>query len=596
MRSRLALVMCVLFWPLAAPAAEPPERLLSAGTQVYLRWDGIDAHQEAYARTALGKVLQGETGTFLTKVFEQVQEGLGTLLTVEQLLGGANPEELRKMEADAAEAGKLLRLIGKHGFILAIELQSVEPPRGQVTLILPGVGPKPAPLFGVLRLAAGLSKQKINTQKINGRSVSSLMLPPLTLAWWAEGDDAVLRLGLGPVQAVVQEPKAQLVDQPLFKRVQSFDRFPTGARGFVDIAGLVKHARGRGKEVDKLLDDLGINSLKSIVLYSGFDGDSERGLVEVDIPGPRKGIFRLLQGKQFQLADVPPIPPDVVSWSMSNFNLAQGYDAAVEIARQVTRIVEPDSVKEIDAALQRVNATLGIDLRKDLLGSLGDRYMEYNSPSEGPFTLGYTILLEVRDAEKLDAALQQVIKTLANLANGQVQIKKRTYRGATLREVHVRQQGFFFIPTYAIHKGKTGTWLAVSFFPQPVKGFIARSRGELEAWKPSPRVQRSLKSLPDRYIAITYNDPRPTINQVFSVAPIIGGLINSLNPEINLDVGSMPTAQEVTRHLFPNVSVVSDDGQTLRLESRESLALPMDLVGLDTYTLFILYGLAGVGF
>ena len=43
--------------------------------------------------------------------------------------------------------------------------------------------------------------------------------------------------------------------------------------------------------------------------------------------------------------------------------------------------------------------------------------------------------------------------------NPDVSVKKKTYHGVELREVHVRQEGFFFVPTYAIHKD----WLV---FPQ----------------------------------------------------------------------------------------------------------------------------------
>src|SRR5262245_55516976 len=76
----------------------PPEQLLPAGTQIYLRWDGLAAHRAAYEKTALGQMMRGDTGNFLASVFDQVQEGLGTLLTVEQLLGGVPPEKLQKLQ------------------------------------------------------------------------------------------------------------------------------------------------------------------------------------------------------------------------------------------------------------------------------------------------------------------------------------------------------------------------------------------------------------------------------------------------------------------------------------------------------------------
>ena len=101
-------------------------------------------------------------------------------------------------------------------------------------------------------------------------------------------------------------------------------------------------AASRGKEFDKLINDLGLDGLKSLVFYSGFDGEAERGLVEWDMPGPRKGLLTLLNGKPFTLADVPPLPPDVISWSMTNFDSAAFYDTGLVGAEDVSAIAAPE--------------------------------------------------------------------------------------------------------------------------------------------------------------------------------------------------------------------------------------------------------------
>ena len=68
--------------------------------------------------------------------------------------------------------------------------------------------------------------------------------------------------------------------------------------------------------------------------------------------------------------------------------------------------------------------------------------------------------------------------------------------------------------------------------------------------------------------------------------PLISAAINSASKDTKFEVGSLPNAHEATQHLFPNVSVLSDDGKTLRLETRSSISLPLDLTGLDTYAVF----------
>jgi hypothetical protein len=52
----------LLLIPGLAHAQDAPEQLLPAGTQLYLRWDGVAAHQSAYEKTALGKMMKGDVG------------------------------------------------------------------------------------------------------------------------------------------------------------------------------------------------------------------------------------------------------------------------------------------------------------------------------------------------------------------------------------------------------------------------------------------------------------------------------------------------------------------------------------------------------
>jgi hypothetical protein len=593
MRPRLALALLLALAPAPALAADDaPERLLPGGAQLYVRWDGIDAHRAAYAQTGVGKMLAGDTGAFAQSLYRQLQEGLGALLTVDQLLGGVPPDKLQALQNDAAEATKVLELIGRNGFILAAEVRGVLIPGGQVTLIIPNAGAHPEPALGAMRLITNLAKAQVKHRKVAGRDVHYLIFGIVTLAWWVEGPHFVLNLATETPDMMVKnmrEPEGpRLTESPLFKRLQAMKRFETSARGFLDVASLASLAGTVHKDVPKLLDDLGISGVKGLAFWSGFDGPADRVLVELEAPGPRKGLLTLLGGKPFHLSDVPALPPDVVSWQMTNLDAGAAWDVVVKGIEDVLRLTSPKDVADFQAGIQKMNETLGFDLRKDLLGALGDRFVLYNTPSDGPLTLGGTLLFKVRDAEKLQNALDQLARSLGKLAGVEVRIKKRPYRDATLREVHIRQQGFFFVPSYAARDG----WLAVAFYPQPVQGFVLRSKGEMAAWRPSEKVKESLEKLPRDFISVSYSDPRPSLRQVFSLAPLIAASVESFNPDLGFDVGSLPNTQEALRHLFPNVSVVTDDGKTVRLEGRGSLILPVELTGIDTYTVIVLFSLA----
>src|SRR5206468_1243453 len=132
-----------------------------------------------------------------------------------------------------------------------------------------------------------------------------------------------------------------------------------------------------------------------------------------------------------------------------------------------------------------------------------------------------------------------------------------TFRKVEVYEVSVQQRGFVFLPTYTIHNG----WLAVSLFPQPVQGFILRSEGEVPSWKPGAQVRETLAKMPKEFVAVSVSDPRPSIRQILSVAPFIGAVFRSETRDTKFDVGAIPNGDQATRHLFPNVVVVTDVGK-----------------------------------
>jgi len=102
------------------------------------------------------------------------------------------------------------------------------------------------------------------------------------------------------------------------------------------------------------------------------------------------------------------------------------------------------------------------------------------------------------------------------------------------------------------------------------------------------QVAAALQKMPKEFTSLSYSDPRPSLKQLLSLAPFLTALANSFAPEQFLEIGTVPNAQEATRHLFPSVSITQDDGKIVRLESRAALTLPLDLAGIDTYGLLLM--------
>ena len=70
----------------------------------------------------------------------------------------------------------------------------------------------------------------------------------------------------------------------------------------------------------------------------------------------------------------------------------------------------------------------------------------------------------------------------------------------------------------------------------------------------------------------------PPAGRRLSLLPLgvsaMNGFLANQAPAAQFDVSLLPNADEVVRHLFPNVTITTDDGTRLRAETRASVALP----------------------
>src|SRR5207237_139082 len=83
----------------------------------------------------------------------------------------------------------------------------------------------------------------------------------------------------------------------------------------------------------------------------------------------------------------------------------------------------------------------------------------------------------------------------------------------------------------------------------------------MPAWKPTPLVGEALAAAQKskaKVVGFSVTDPRPTLRQLCSLGPLIGGLADSASPG-SFDVGRIPHAQALTEPLFPNVTLLTDD-------------------------------------
>lgn len=610
--SRPFAVLCLLLLaPVPAVAEKPklsPEQLLAADTVVYLRFDGLEAHRKAYEQTALGEVMKGDLGRLMDYSVAVVRDSLGPVLVKGQLLEGTPSEKLKSVREGFNRLPDVFHYLGRHGVVLGVEAAGPPAVVGQLTLIFPDVAPKDRQaLFGAFELLAALGQVPVKHTQVGGRDVSELDVKagPARVGWWQEGEHVVFVVGTGgPAHTVkLAEGKSPtLNDNPLYRSVTRFKGYETFARGFIDFERGRKLLGLFSPQATQILARTGLDHLQHLTMQFGFEGRQERSTVTITMPGGGEGLRKIFPaGARFEVGQLPAVPPDATTVQAFHLDWGNLYDLVFKDLEGIAEAVEPEAKGEVADAPRKINQALGIDVRKDLLEALGPLTVLYNSPSEGAASLGVALVIQVKDGDKVRQSLQTLFQSLTAVTGVDVSVKKQAYQGAELHTVRFAQQGFFFVPTYAVHKD----WLVIGMFPQTVQGFLLRSGGNYSAWKPTALVNQALAAATrgeagaeggPRVVSVGVTDPRPSIKQLCTIAPLVAGLVNSFASG-SFDLSKLPNAQAVTEPLFPNVSVMTLDGDTLRLESHASVSLPFDMVGLDSFYATIFgFSLLRIGF
>lgn len=570
---RCVLVPLLLLVPVLAPrralAQEAPERLLPPGCQVYFHWDGFDKHRADFDKTALGKMLKGDTGKFLSYLVTYGRQTLETALRRER--------EAKEALVVFDEVIGVLQKVGQHGFIVGLEIKSVQPPQVTAVIVFPENGKA---LTGVIDKILKVAREKPQESQVGKRKVFSFSAPrgEVHFGWFIQDGHAVLSFGTGHPAELARKADAGdpgITKNPLYKQVAEFKEFKTWARGYLDLGSAWEMIGGLAPQANQIITDLGLNGLTSVTFVSGFDGPAERGVVEINTTGKRKGLLALLNQKTIKLSDLPPMPDDLTGFSASNLNVANFYEGLIQVAEVVTKVVFPGAAPDVREGIRQFEGAIGVKLGEDLFGSFEGLAVSYSTSSEGPLGLGGVTMLKVKDEKKLRGAIESLVKAVPVFPGFEISVNKKDYRGVAFHELILKTESEFPVFAFTIHKG----WFALASYPQPLYGYILREKGDLPVWKASPELTKALEAFPKEFTAISVSDPRPSVQFLLSLVPGVTSLANQLLPLADLelrpfDTSVIPHAREATRHLFPNISVTTDDGKKIRIESRVSLSIP----------------------
>jgi len=490
---------------------------------VYAEFDGLDAHRDAWTRTAAYRLLN-ETTT--GAIYEQSISRILDLILAKQSDVPVNGQELEGL------AMHLLR----SGFAVGINRAGgAGRPRCFAVIIRAAARGEPRAIVDRI-LRAGVSP-RAQIKQVDGQGGRRLQVlagsPAGHLAWWAEGDDLVVSLvapgGPDAIIAAVEGREPNATEHPNRVALIRGDDAP----GFVPV-GLAFFDMAALPALPREAVALGLDGIKRFEYRWGFHDRALESIVGVVVPSPRKGIPALFDQPAFGARDLPPLPGGLAGFTVLSLDAARFWDVlntamkAQDRAPGRAELVGPDRIE------RTVRQATGLSLREDILVHLGSRLTFYNvatkvnAPShileglaQGVFRVPkMAVLIEVKNRE----ATAKSLETLVEWANRTLRTfpsPRNRFSVGEIKRLKSQDSGYVFSltgpdivmatrirPTLLLGK-KT---LVIASSPAMAIQARDRNEGSLPGGLPAgDPLARSLESLPSGLTLLSIDDTGQSI-------------------------------------------------------------------------------------
>jgi prepilin-type processing-associated H-X9-DG protein len=573
---------------------------------VYAEFDGLDAHRDAWTRTAAYRLLN-ETTT--AELYEKSVSRLLDLVLSKQ--SGA--------PLNGREAVTLAMHVLRAGFAVGINRAGGSgPPRSFAMVLRAAAKGEPGAIVDRLLRAGASPRGRVEqVNRPDGRIVQVMTdSTPGHLAWWAEGDDLVVSLvsasGPDAIIAALENREPNAVEHPIRAALARGDRgngfLPVGV-GFFDMAAL--------PSLPKEAAALGLDGIKHFEYRWGFREAVLESSVGMVAPSPRRGIPALFDQPALDVRDLPPLPGGLAGFTVLSLDPTRFWDS---LRKSVAAVAVEPGRAEFDGAdqIERVfQAATGLRLREDVLVNLGSRWTFYNVPTranapsnileglaQGFFRVPkMAFVIEVKNRDAMARSLSRfVLRARDTLRNEPRQ--SMPFSVGEIRLLRGESAGFLFSLNGRELPFSAGLWptvllgqKALVIASSPAMARAARDLSERRGPGGLPArdpLAGTLASLPAGLTLLSVGDPRQSIipeiivglpalvesllkGEGFRRLPILrrfgiedGGPPTPM-PEGIVDPELIPDPDTLRPFFFPSIHALAVNDQGIRYVSREAV-------------------------
>ena len=335
----------------------------------------------------------------------------------------------------------------------------------------------------------------------------------------------------------------------------------------------------RKPQVESTLAALGLDKVTALAGATTIADKGWLSRCKIFSPGPHKGVLAMFSGKPLTPADLATLPGD------SDLAFMFRMDPANLLARvrEIATAFNPEADEKINDLLKNIRQEIGVDVEKDLFAALGDTWTLTVASSQGGLFSGACATVSVKDAKKLQAAIDKIEAALlaamsrSMLQREQVKIEQAVYGDMKVRFVSVSNTDIPFAPAWGMYKGR----LYVALWPQVVAS-SARVGGE----RPGELTNHAgfaagLSHMSSKPVSVGFINPPQLVKPFYGFA--MAGWTKTVNDSpavamlrgagLDVTAASLPTIGQIEKYLWPAVSTVSLDNGGLMFESYTSIPM-----------------------
>lgn len=256
---------------------------------------------------------------------------------------------------------------------------------------------------------------------------------------------------------------------------------------------------------DKIIGALGFAGLKTLAF--SLQDSSEGTMLQVSIGVPeaaRQGLFKILAGEAKETSPPPFVPADAVKFQRWRIDGQKTWATLQKIINEIS----PQWLNGINFLMETANTAAkekdpGFDLKKNLIGNLGDDMVSFEKASKAgasgdiqpPSSL---FLLGSPNPEQLAGALKSILVYVSQQAGAPPE--EREFLGRKIYSVPMRPMGFpGAAPTkstlHTLHYAASGGYVAFSTDVAMIEGYLRSSESQGKTLREIPGLNEAAQKV-----------------------------------------------------------------------------------------------------